>query len=121
MALFRVGADEVLVMEGKFPECAFANVVLWNQHMQTFEYRDRRVSLNRRQTVLEPDGSYRIVIAHSNPGVPNWLDTEGHTEGIIFWRFLLPAKTPSSAKCTLVPLSQVTRLQTTADYSSAAE
>lgn len=109
MGLFRIGPEEALVMEGRFPECEFANVVLWNRHMQTFEYRDRRISLNRKQTVLEPDGSYRMVIAHSDPGAPNWLDTEGHTEGIIFWRFLLPAEAPAKTKCTLVPLSEVAR------------
>jgi len=107
MAQFKVGPDEALIMEGKFPECAFANVVLWNKHMQSYEFRDRRVSLNRKQTVLEADGSYRMVIAHRDPGVPNWLDTEGHTEGIIFWRFLLPVGQPEKPECKLVPLAEV--------------
>jgi hypothetical protein len=109
MGLFRVRLDQALVIEGTFPECAFVNVVLWNRHMQTFEFRDRQVSLNRKQIVLEPDGSYRIVIAHRDPGVPNWLDTEGHTEGIIFWRFLLPAVTREKPRCTVVPFSEVAR------------
>ena len=75
--------------------------------MQSFEFRDRRVSLNRKQILPEPDGSYRIVIAHRDPGVPNWLDTEGHTEGTIFWRFLLPESEPEKTKCTLMPLSEI--------------
>jgi len=29
----------------------------------------RSVSLNRAQTTLEPDGSFRMVIAHRDPGV----------------------------------------------------
>ncbi|MBI4515681.1 MAG: DUF1214 domain-containing protein [Deltaproteobacteria bacterium] len=107
MAPFRVEPEQALVMEGTLPPCAFANVVLWSRQMQTFEYRDRRVSLNRKQMVLERDGSYRIVIAHRDPGVPNWLDTENHTEGTIFWRFLLPEVEPAKSKCTLMPLSQV--------------
>jgi len=53
MGPFELGEDEALVMEGRFPPCAFANVVLWNRTMQSFEYRGRRVSLNRRQTGLE--------------------------------------------------------------------
>jgi hypothetical protein len=51
--------------------------VLWNRFMQTYDYAHRRVSLNRKQTKLERDGSFRIVIAHSDPGVPNWIDAEG--------------------------------------------
>ncbi len=107
MAQFKIGPDEALIMEGKFPECAFANVVLLNKHMQTFEFRDRQVSLNRKQTVLEPDGSFRMVIAQSDPEVPNWLDTEGHTEGIIFWRFLLPAEQPAKPETKVVNLSDL--------------
>jgi hypothetical protein len=107
MAPFCVGPDEALVMEGTLPKCAFANVVLWNKHMQTFEFRGRRVSLNRKQIVFESDGSYRIVVAHSDPGVPNWLDTEGHTDGTIFWRLLLPEGEAAKPKCTLVRLADI--------------
>ena len=31
--------DEALVIRGRFPECRFANLVLWNRHIQTFDYR----------------------------------------------------------------------------------
>jgi hypothetical protein len=106
MGPFELAKDEALVMEGRFPECAFANVVLWNKYMQSLEYRDRRVSLNRNQIKLEQDGSYRIVIAHSDPGVANWLDTEGRKGGTIFWRFLLPADTPPKPVCRVVKMSE---------------
>lgn len=109
MAPYWVRPGEALIIEGKFPDCSFANVVLWNRHMQSLEYRDRRVSLNRVQTVLEPDGSFRMVLAHSDPGVPNWLDIKGHTDGIMFWRYLLPTDAPPKPTCTLVPLSEVKR------------
>jgi hypothetical protein len=109
MGPFRLGPAEALVIEGRYPRCAFANVVLWNKHLSAFEYRDRRVSLNRVQTVLEPDGSYRIVIAHRDPGVPNWLDTEGHGEGIVFWRFLLPEEKPEKPRCRVVPVASLAR------------
>jgi len=107
MGPFSVQPDEALVVEGRLPECAFANVVLWNRHMQTFEYRERRVSLNRKQLALADDGSYRIVIAHRDPGVHNWLDPEGHTDGTIFWRILLPEGEAAKPSCTLMPLADV--------------
>jgi hypothetical protein len=97
------------VVEGRFPRCAFANLVLWNKQLAAFEYRDRRVSLNRAQTRLEPDGSYRIVIAHRDPGVPNWLDAAGHREGIMFWRFLLPEEKPEKPRCSVVPVGSLAR------------
>jgi hypothetical protein len=105
MGPFKLAPDEALVIEGRFPRCAFANVVLWNQQLAAFEYRDRSVSLNRAQTELLPDGSYRMVVAARDPGVPNWLDTEGHREGTMFWRFLLPEDKPEKPRCRVVPLS----------------
>ena len=82
--------DVLSDMMERWPKARFANVVLWNRYLQTFDYRYRRVSLNRRQMRLEADGSYRIVIAHRDPGLPNWLDTEQRASGTIYWRFLMP-------------------------------
>jgi hypothetical protein len=67
-----------------------ANVAIWNHQMQTPPYLGRRVSLNRRQVTCEKDGSFVIVLAHKDPGMPNWIDTAGLATGMIFWRFLLP-------------------------------
>jgi hypothetical protein len=75
--------------------------------MQTLEYRNRQSSLNQKQITLEADGSYRLVVAHADPGVPNWLDTEGHDQGSIFWRFLLPETNPAAIDCTVVPLASL--------------
>ncbi len=90
--LYELDADQALVMRGRFPRCRFANVVLWNHRLQTPPYRYRRVSLNRRQVRYEKDGSFEIVVAHRDPGVPNWIDAAGVRTGMIFWRFLLPVE-----------------------------
>ena len=82
--------EQALVMTGRFPRCKFANVVLWNRYLQSFDYNNRNISLNRKQTKLEPDGRFKMVISHRNPGIPNWIDTEGRPSGIVYWRFLLP-------------------------------
>jgi hypothetical protein len=98
---------EAMVMRGTIPKCRFTNVMLWNKHMQTLEYVDRRSSLNTEQIVYEPDGSYTIVVADEDPGVPNWLDTGGHRTGTIFWRYLLPDEDPTVAECETVPVSSL--------------
>jgi Protein of unknown function (DUF1214) len=101
---FDLGPDDALVMEGVLPQCAFANVVLWNVHMQTIEYRSRRSSLNGAQIDTDDGGAFRIVISARDPGVPNWLDTGGHRVGTIFWRFLLPEEQPETPRCRVVPV-----------------
>jgi hypothetical protein len=87
---YELELDQALVMRGRFPRCRFANVVLWNHRLQTPPYRHRRVSLHRKQTQYERDGSFVIVVAHRDPGVPNWIDAAGLRTGMVFWRFLLP-------------------------------
>jgi hypothetical protein len=106
---YAIGPDEALVMRGRFPRCRFANVVLWNHRLQTPPYRHRRVSLNRNQVVYERDGSFRMVVAHRDPGVPNWLDAAGLPTGMIFWRFLLPDENVAPIQTELVDLRSLGR------------
>ena len=39
-------------------------------------------------------GVVRLVLAHVNPGVPNWLDVAGHREGALCVRYLLAGARP---------------------------
>jgi hypothetical protein len=34
------------------------------------------------------------VIAHEDPGVPNWLDTAGHERGTLIARFVMAEEAP---------------------------
>ncbi|MCZ6830453.1 MAG: hypothetical protein O7F73_12870 [Gammaproteobacteria bacterium] len=38
-------------------------VLLHNQFLRTFDYETRQISLNREQTVLAADSSFKIVVA----------------------------------------------------------
>ncbi len=109
MAPYYLNPEQALVIEGRFPKCCFANVNLWNHFMQTYDYATRQVSRNRKQTILERDGSFRMVLAHRNPGVPNWLDTEGRLSGIIYWRFLLPEEPIAPLKTQVVEFSKIAK------------
>lgn len=44
-------------------------------------------SITGDQAFLASDGKYWLVIANQDPGVPNWLGTQQHAEGLIFSRF----------------------------------
>jgi len=107
MAPFFIGPDEALVITGRWPDCRFGNVCLWNRFQQTLDYRSRSVSLNRAQTVLEKDGSFRIILAHSNPGQPNWLDTEGNPFGLVFWRYFLVQGDVETPQATVVTMADL--------------
>ncbi len=104
---YELAPDEALVMTGRFPACRFANVVLWNSFMQSYDYANRQISLNRNQVTYEDDGSFRIVIAHEDPGVPNWLDTEGRGAGTIYWRYIFPTETPRRVRTKVVKVAKL--------------
>jgi hypothetical protein len=89
MAPYFLGPDDALVMRVRWPSCRYAGVALWNRQLQTFDYLRGRVGLNRAQAVTDADGTATVVIAHRDPGVHNWLTTEGRALGLVFWRFLL--------------------------------
>ena len=107
MAPFLIGPDEALVIRARWPQCRYGNVCLWNRHLQTFDYATRPISLNRAQTVADPDGRFTAVIAHTDPGVPNWLDTEGRPFGIAYWRFMLPTGHIETPQAEAVPFAEV--------------
>jgi hypothetical protein len=106
---YELDPDQALVMRGRFPRCRFGNVVLWNHRLQTPPYRYRRVSLNRNQVRYEKDGSFEIVVAQRDPGVPNWIDTAGLPTGMIFWRFLLPEELVPPVTAEVVDLNALSR------------
>lgn len=60
-----------------------------------------------KQTKLEPDGSFRMVLAHRDPGVPNWIDTDGHVRGRLSWRFLLPEERVQPLRTRVVPVADI--------------
>ena len=95
-APYKLANDEALVITGIMPKCAFANVVLWNRYLQTYDYVDRQTSLNRVKMKTLGDskeGPYTIILSHQKPSndiQADWLDTMGRNGGTVFWRFLLP-------------------------------
>jgi len=109
MAPWVLGPDEALVVAGRWPRCRCANVSLWNRFQQTLDYASRPVSRNRVQTTCEPDGSFRMVLAHRDPGHPNWLDTEGLPYGAVFWRFMLPEGPIETPRAEVVPFASIAR------------
>ena len=107
MGSFELSPDQALVLRGRSPDCAFWNLCLWNPMLHTYDYRYERVTINGEQVVYEPDGSWRIVIAHADPGVPNWVSTADRERGLIWLRWFLPERTPDPLSVEVVPLASL--------------
>jgi len=85
---------QALVIETTPPPCEYWNFQLNNHWMESLDYRYHRIAVNHHGAVYRPDGSVRIVVAHEDPGVDNWLDTAGHRRGTMCWRWIRAAAHP---------------------------
>jgi hypothetical protein len=87
-ANFQFEPDEALIVETDIPDrCPYWNIQLNDPYFNALEYVYRISSLNGAMARLSSDGKFRAVIALEDPGVPNWLDPAGFTEGGIYGRW----------------------------------
>jgi hypothetical protein len=83
---WKLAPAEALIIEVTPPEGVYWSFSLGNTWWETIDYGNRQSSLNGHQTVVDDDGKVRVVVAHEDPGIANWLDTAGHSEGAIILR-----------------------------------
>ena len=106
---WRIQPDEALVIDVRPPECTYWNFELGNCWMNSVDYRYRLSSLNSKQAAIERDGTVYVVVSHVDPGIPNWLDTGGHTLGLINQRWVESDASPKPG-ARLVKLSELSQV-----------
>ena len=80
--------DEALIVESPVPaKCQYRSLILTNEIYETTDWINNHSSLNLDQAAPDSDGKLRIVIAHRDPGVKNWLDTAGYPRGVVQGRW----------------------------------
>jgi hypothetical protein len=105
---WRLGPDEALIIEVTPPEGLYWSYSLGNIWWETIDYGNHQSSLNGFQAAVDADGVVRVVVAHQDPGVANWLDTAGHREGPIILRCVRTETAPVPVT-RLVSFDRLTR------------
>ena len=96
---FELGPDDALIVDASPPDARFWDVQLYNMGwFETLDFANRVTSLNHTQGHLSPDGRFRAVVAHRDPGVPNWLDTQGYEQGMITFRWISARTDPTPVR-----------------------
>ncbi len=103
---WELAAGEALVIEVTPPECRSWNFQLDNHWMESLDYRYFRVTINKHTASYEPDGSVRLVVAHEDPGHPNWIETAGHRQGTMCFRWIRADAHPQP-RCRVVKLAEL--------------
>ncbi len=86
MGRFDLGPEEAFVVDVNDGGAEYFTVPLSNTWGTTLDIVDRTGSLNKAQSVRNEDGSYTYVISPVDPGVANWIDSDGLREGILTLR-----------------------------------
>lgn len=103
---FHCERDQAVILEFRPPASRMWGVQLCGWFWDSLDFATRQSSLNDSQATLDLDGVFRGVIAHEDPGVPNWLDPVGRTDGSIGLRYLFPDQVPQPS-FRVVPVSRL--------------
>lgn len=89
--MFDLDPDEALLIEVDVPvKPSYTGFHLGNLWGESLDYANHVTSLNGFQAERDTDGITRCVVAHSDPGMPNWLDTTGLQRGFMTMRWTYP-------------------------------
>ena len=103
-----LGEGEALVVTVHDPPTAFLywGLTTTTAWMESLDYRYTTTNLNNHTAQRSDDGAWRLIISPIDPGVPNWLDTQGRREGYMIVRWVL-ADNPPHPTCELVPIDSL--------------
>jgi hypothetical protein len=104
---WELGDEEALLVTCEVPVAQYWNFTI--QTLTSFESGDfprRQTSLSGDQMTLDEDGLVRIAVSKQDPGVPNWIDTEGRARGMLAYRWVW-AETMPTPVAKVVPVAEI--------------
>ncbi len=108
---WRLAPDEALIIEAQPPECETWNFQLDNHWLESLDYRYFTIHVNKHTAQYRDDGSVQIVVAHLDPGLPNWINTVGHDCGCMSFRWIRAAAHPQP-QTRVVKFTDIARQET---------
>ena len=103
---YRLAPGEAMIIETDVPDARYWAFQLCGLWFEGRDYTNRQTSINNHQAALDTDGRFRCVLAHEDPGVPNWLDAAGHVEGLLQYRWIWTRTNPRPS-CRIVSLADL--------------
>jgi hypothetical protein len=81
-------SQALVIQLERMPECRFWNLQVNNYWMESLDFRYHRICFNKHSVKLDANGGATLVLAHHDPGHPNWLETAGHGCGTLCMRWV---------------------------------
>jgi len=105
-AWYKLEDDAAILIEGVDVPCRYWSCQILTRYLESGDFRYHRVGISSRQVELKEDLSFKVYASAVNPGVKNWISTQGYTNGQILIRTLL-AETPMEASFKVLKLSEI--------------
>ena len=103
---FDIADDEALVYTTTLGGANYFILPVYNQWFITTDYINTTQTLNNAQSIANADGSYTYVIAKQDPGVYNWINTDGLNRG-----YLNPRWQGLSGNAIQVPTASIQKVK----------
>lgn len=93
---FKLNDDEAMIIEMVPPRARN-----WSFQYYTYGWFEspnvahRQTSLNNAQARVDADGKIRIVVSKQDPGIQNWMDTEGRHSASLSYRWIWTEDKPA--------------------------
>ncbi|MCX2931181.1 hypothetical protein ORI20_12900 [Mycobacterium sp. CVI_P3] len=89
---FDLAPGQAMVITLPASDAPYLGFQLGSMWYISLDYINHQTSLNGAQAQVDPDGMIRIVVAHENPGITNWVETLGHRRGYLQFRWQRTAR-----------------------------
>ncbi len=105
---YEIAPGEALIIEFEDPKTPYWGFTLTNFWLEVGDWHHgERASLNNDTAHVDDDGWVRIVIAPEDPGVKNWMPTQGHYTGMYTLRWARRYDWEPKAKAALVKIEDI--------------
>lgn len=100
-ARFRLEEDQYLKIRFQSPDCCYWGIQTWNYIMQSTNYAEFPVCINKETAEPSEDGTFEVFLSHRE-APKNWISTAGYQEGVVFCRWLLAEELPEQPQIELM-------------------
>jgi hypothetical protein len=113
---FDLGPGQAMVITLPASDTPYLGFQLGSPWYISLDYINHQTSLNRTQAQVDPDGMIRIVVAHRNPGIQNWVETLGHRRGYLQFRWQRTSRALTEADGPTTEIVDIDALPSTLPY-----